>query len=192
MTIYSPYTYLLKHVPTNTYYYGVRWKNVRLSRSPEEDFWIYYFTTSKRVHKIIEQYGKESFLFEIRRTFESAHTAREWESKVLRRMRVLDKPHLWLNRTNNKAILNEQHPRGTLGKKLPFNKGCSENNKIVKIGNQYTKGTKWINNGNIKKMIPKDDPVPEGFVLGTGRTNKRPDLSQYNRTRHSFLHTTSS
>ena len=32
MSIY-PYTYLIKHNPTNTFYYGVRWKNVRLGVS---------------------------------------------------------------------------------------------------------------------------------------------------------------
>jgi hypothetical protein len=181
MTIYKPYTYLIHHIPTNTFYYGVRWENVRLKRTPEEDFWIYYFTRSKKVKQLIAEYGKESFEFEIRKKFNSIEQAKNWETKVLTRMKVLDKPDIWLNRTNNVAIFNEVHPRGTLGKKLPFNKGASENNKLIKIGNQYTKGTKWIHNEHEKRMIPKDSPIPEGFQLGTGRTNKRPDLSEYNR-----------
>jgi hypothetical protein len=191
MTIYRPYTYLIKHIPSGMVYYGVRWKNIKLKLTPEQDFWKHYFTRSKLVANLIEDTGKDSFVFEVRKTFDTVQQARDWETKVLRRMKVLTKPDVWLNRTDNTAILNIIHPRGTLGKKLPFNKGCSENNKIAKLGNTNTKGTKWIHDGNGNaKMILKSDSVPEGFVLGTGRTNKRPDLAEYNRTRHQ--HTTSS
>ena len=154
---------------------------MRLKRLPEDDLWIHYFTNSKLVKKLIVEYGKGSFQIQIRKTFNEISCARNWENKVLRRMKVLNKPEKWLNRTDNKSILNEVHPRGTLGKKLPFNKGSSDNNKIIKKGNQYTKGTKWIHNEFEKRMIPKDEPIPDGFSLGTGRTNKRPDLSEYNR-----------
>jgi Putative endonuclease segE, GIY-YIG domain len=185
MTTYRPYTYLVRHKPTNTVYYGVRWKNVRLNRTPEQDLWVEYFTRSTRVHKLIEEYGEESFSVEIRRTFDSVDKAREWESKVLRRMKVLTKPEFWLNRTDNKAILNEIHPRGTLGKtwKVPYRPAPS------KKGNTYTKGTKWINNGDDKRMIPKNDPIPEGYVAGFGPRGPRPDLAEYNRTKHPRLRT---
>ena len=189
MTTYRPYTYLVRHNPTNTVYYGVRWKNVRLNRNPEQDLWVEYFTRSSRVHKLIQEYGKDSFVVEIRRTFDTIDTAREWESKVLKRMKVLSNPNHWLNRTDNKAILNDIHPRGTLGKT------CTRpdmKSQPKKLGNTYTKGTKWINNGDSKRMIPKNDHIPEGFFLGTGRTNKRPDLSEYNKTKHPRLRTISS
>lgn len=191
MTTYNPYTYLIRHNPTGAVYYGVRWKNVRLSTQPEDDLWVNYFTRSTRVHKLIEEYGKDSFSVEIRKKFDSVDKARKWESEVLRRMKVLTKPWLWLNRTDNKAILNETHPRGTLGKSW-INPTTSERNRTEKLGNQYTKGTKWINNGITKRMIPKNDPVPEGFILGAGRTNKRADLAEYNKTKHPRLRTTSS
>lgn len=191
-TIYKAYTYFLKHIPTNTCYYGVRWQNIRLQRTPEQDFWIHYFTRSSKVKALIAEYGKDSFQFQIRKTFDDPKQAQVWETKVLRRMKVLEKPDVWLNRTDNKAILNEVHPRGTLNKKLPFNVGCSESNKIKKRGNQYTKGRVWINNGSVRKMIPKDAPIPEGFVLGSNVHTKRPDLSEYNRTKHPFLRTTPS
>ena len=63
-----------------------------------------------------EQYGDNSFIFEIRKTFTNKNKAVEWENKVLRRMKVLDNPKIWLNRTNNRAILNEVSP--TLGRIL--------------------------------------------------------------------------
>lgn len=184
----KPYTYLIKHIPSGMVYYGVRWKNVRMGLSPEEDLWNVYFTTSKLVKNLINQYGVDSFEYEIRRTFNSIADARQWESCVLTRMNVLERPTIWLNRTNNKAILNEIGPRGALGKSWK-NPVTSERNRKEKLGNQFTKGTKWIHNGSIRKMIPKDDPIPVGFTLGTGRTNKRPDLAIFNKTKHPRLRT---
>ena len=100
----KPYTYLLHHVPTNTFYYGVRWaKNCH----PDE-FWKTYFTSSKKlVPELRKKYGDDSFEFEIRKTFEDKKKAQEWEHKVLRRMKVLKKHNIWLNRTDNKAIIHE-------------------------------------------------------------------------------------
>ena len=112
MSIY--YTYLLKHIPTNTFYYGVRFAE---GCRPDE-FWKTYFTSSrKKIPVLREQYGDDSFEFEIRKTFTDRKKAVDWESKVLRRMGVLESPELWLNRTDNKAILYENHPKGMLGKK---------------------------------------------------------------------------
>lgn len=106
------YTYLLKHISTNTFYYGVRFAE---GCHPEE-FWKTYFTSSKRVAKMREQYGDNSFEFEIRKTFNCKQKAIDWESKVLTRMKVLQKNELWINRTNNKAIIYDKSP--TLGRVL--------------------------------------------------------------------------
>jgi Putative endonuclease segE, GIY-YIG domain len=102
----KPYTYLLHHLPTNTWYYGVKWKK---GCHPDE-LWKTYFSSSNRVKDLRNQYGDNSFEFEIRHTFQTGKEAADWESKVLRRMRVLEKPDLWLNRTTNSAWLYEVHP----------------------------------------------------------------------------------
>lgn len=182
MIVYKPYTYLIRHNQTGMVYYGVRWKNISLNLTPKEDLWKVYFTGSKKVKQLIEKYGFESFSFEVRKEFQNIKDARKWESKVLRRMKVTEKPNVWLNRTDNKAILNETHPKGTLGKTWK-NETTTERNKKEKIGNTYTKNTFWIHNGNERKMIPVGSEIPQGFVLGTGRTNKRPDLAMRNRNR---------
>ena len=182
MSIYTPYTYLIHHTPTNTFYYGVRWKNVRLCKTPEEDLWVSYFTRSKKVRQLIQKFGKDSFRYEIRKRFNDVSSARNWETKVLRRMRVLSKPNIWLNRTNNKAILNEVHPKGTLGKTWK-NQKTTARNLVEKIGNTYTKNTFWIHNGSQKRMIPVGSEIPAGFIKGTGRKNKRPDLIVRNKLR---------
>ena len=61
----KPYTYFIFNKITNQFYIGSRRKNVAEGRSPEEDLWKLYFTSSKPVSKLIEEHGKESFSTEI-------------------------------------------------------------------------------------------------------------------------------
>ena len=94
-----PYTYLVKHKPSNCVYYGVRYaKNCH-----PDDFFIKYFTSSTTIKKLIDQDGIDSFEYEIRRTFTDASKARDWEVKVLRRMNVLYHD-LFLNQAINRGI----------------------------------------------------------------------------------------
>jgi hypothetical protein len=94
-----PFTYLLKHLPTNKYYYGVRFKK----GCHPNDLWTKYFTSSKKVKSLIKKYGKKSFIFEIRKTFKTPQQAINWENKVLKRMKVIYRND-FLNLTNNKSI----------------------------------------------------------------------------------------
>jgi hypothetical protein len=109
------YTYLIKHIPTNQFYYGVRYaKNC----SPS-DLWKTYFTSSKKVAKLIEQYGKDTFVYEIRKVFDDVEHAQNWEKKVLKRMRI---PHRndFLNHRYSYSIpsmLGSSHPLYEVGHK---------------------------------------------------------------------------
>jgi len=89
----KPYTYLIKHRPTGQVYYGVRSAN---KVEPHEDLWNKYYTSSPRVQKLIEESGKESFDVEVRKVFETKEQAVAWETKVLRRCKVLHDDR-WLN-----------------------------------------------------------------------------------------------
>ena len=94
-----PFTYLIKQIPTNKYYYGVRFKK----NCNPNDLWTKYFTSSKKVKSLIKKYGKKSFIFEIRKVFKTAQEAIKWESKVLKRMKVIYRKD-FLNLTDNKSI----------------------------------------------------------------------------------------
>jgi hypothetical protein len=59
--MYLAYTYHICNKITKEFYYGSRYKNVTLKRTPQDDFWIYYFTSSNKVKNLINLYGKESF-----------------------------------------------------------------------------------------------------------------------------------
>lgn len=93
------YTYCIKFLPTSQVYYGSRCaKNCHPS-----EFWVKYFTSSKIVRQLIKEYGKESFIFEIRKTFsENPKKAQYWERKVLRRVNAGLNP-LFLNKSNGVA-----------------------------------------------------------------------------------------
>lgn len=106
------YTYYLYHKQTNSHYYGVRYAK----NSSPKDLWVTYFSSSKKIKKLIEEYGASSFRVEVRKTFDNKKDAIDWERKVLRRLKVLDKSE-WLNENISGAICYAKHPRGMLGKK---------------------------------------------------------------------------
>jgi len=137
----KPYTYLIKHRPTGQVYYGVRSANKVESH---EDLWNKYYTSSPNVQRLIEETGKESFDVEVRKVFETKEQAVAWETKVLRRCKVLHDAR-WLNQNVAGYII----PTAESNKKISdFHKGKpkSEDHK------------KKIRDGNIgKKKPPRTD-----------------------------------
>jgi Putative endonuclease segE, GIY-YIG domain/NUMOD3 motif len=91
------YTYLLKFKPENKYYYGVRFQNIRLKRNPEDDFMIHYTTSSEQINNLLQEHGVDSFEWQIRKIFDTAEQAILWETKVLRRAKVLKRQDIWYN-----------------------------------------------------------------------------------------------
>lgn len=59
------YVYRLVCKPTGQYYIGYRMSNIRLGRTPIQDLWKYYFSSSNYVKALIQEYGKDSFDYEI-------------------------------------------------------------------------------------------------------------------------------
>jgi hypothetical protein len=89
------YTYHLYHKSTNKHYYGARYaKNAHVN-----DLWHTYFTSSKRIHRLIEEYGVDSFIPSIRQTFKSAKATVLWESKFLQKVDAKNNEN-WLNQHN--------------------------------------------------------------------------------------------
>jgi group I intron endonuclease len=91
--MFQAYTYYLYHIPTGKKYYGARWAN---RCEPEQDLWVKYFGSSDLVDSLIEEYGKDSFIAEVRKKFDKAEDARDYENRVLRKLNVIKNPE-WLN-----------------------------------------------------------------------------------------------
>lgn len=109
----KPYTYLVKFKPTGKVYYGSRCQNAtKFNRTPAEDFWHRYTTSSENINDLIKEHGKEAFEYEIRRTFNSVEEMANWETRVLTRCRVLERQDCWMNgNVAGKKILTEAGAR---------------------------------------------------------------------------------
>lgn len=90
-----PYAYLIGWSKYNRFYYGIRFaKNCNTA-----DLWVTYFTSSKYVKEFRRIHG-EPDIVQIRKEFNDIETARMWEHKVLRRLRVVNNEK-WINKTDN-------------------------------------------------------------------------------------------
>ena len=76
------YVYKVTNKITGQFYFGSRTNNVAKGRTPEEDLWKYYFTSSKIVKALIEEYGIDSFDIEILLKDEQYETC-FWEEQKL-------------------------------------------------------------------------------------------------------------
>jgi hypothetical protein len=173
------YTYLIKCTINNKFYYGVRWGNKVL---PSEDLWIKYFTSSKVIKNLINQYGKDAFLFEVRKVFITKQEAITWEETVLRRLKVLKSPDTWLNKCISKAIRYDIHPRkgvivseDTKEKISKSNKGkpkFTEEDKLKMSINRtgakhWNYGNKWSEESKTKNKLSNQKTRKENPELFT-------------------------
>lgn len=148
---HTPYTYLIKFKPTGQAYYGVRFAK---GCSPDE-LWQTYFTSSKVVKSLIEAHGKDAFDYEIRKTFDTADAAREWETQVLQRMKVVNDDN-WLNKTNNKSIeakSGKDHPNYQRNFSSEHRKNLSKSAKGKSKSEEHRKKLSTVNKG--KKLSDK-------------------------------------
>lgn len=88
-----PYTYKLIFKPTSQYYYGVRYAK---GCNPN-DLWDKYFTSSKHIHKLIKEYGLNSFIVKITKTFKNKVDAINHEHLILTRVKA-DKNGKFINK----------------------------------------------------------------------------------------------
>jgi hypothetical protein len=126
-----PYTYLIGWSNINKWYYGVRFaKNCN-----PDDLWVKYFTSSKQVKMYREEYGEPNII-QIRKTFNSTSLARNWETRVIKKINaVLDES--WLNKTDNTDKFFHEGLRGEQTQE--------HRNKLsqAKIGNSNRRGKKF-------------------------------------------------
>lgn len=96
----KPYTYLIHHILSGKKYYGVRF----CKGCTPTDLWTTYFSSSKEVHRLIQQFGVESFEVEIRKQFNTVDEAIRWEGKILRRINARKRAD-FLNKHNNDSLI---------------------------------------------------------------------------------------
>lgn len=158
----QPYTYLIGWSKYNLWYYGCRYS----SKANPKELWVKYFTSSRIVKQTRIKYG-EPDIIQIRKLFKDENSARLWEHKVLKRLKVKNNPK-WINQTDNlfpfyskDRSYQKTKEWGEMMSKI--NKGRTAWNKGK--SNVKAKGTKFYNNGIEQKMfIPGEQP--EGWIKG--------------------------
>ena len=93
--VYMPYTYLIGWTCINKWYYGSEYKNSRCGVAHPDNLWVSYFSSSKLVRKMRDQYG-EPDVIKVRKIFTDADKTTTWESKVLQKMKVVNDDK-WIN-----------------------------------------------------------------------------------------------
>ena len=128
----TPYTYLVKHIPSSRVYYGVRFAK----NCVPDDLFVTYFTSSKEIKQLIKNDGINAFEVEIRQTFTDSMKARMWELKVLQRMNVIHNPK-FINKTDNTSII---LPPGSPSPRLGITLSQNTRDKIscTKLGVKLT------------------------------------------------------
>jgi len=98
---YQPYTYLIGWTQLDKWYYGCQYG---INANPS-NLWKTYFTSSKQVKKLREDFG-EPDVIQVRKIFFSKEKTRLWEHNVIRRLQIV-KSDKWLNQGNGgKEFLN--------------------------------------------------------------------------------------
>ena len=93
--MHVPYTYLIGWSHYKKFYYGVRFSK----DCHPSDLFVKYFTSSKSVSCMIKEHGMPDII-QIRKTFSNEKDARNWEHKVLTKIKAVERND-FLNRTDN-------------------------------------------------------------------------------------------
>jgi hypothetical protein len=168
MKNHVPYTYHLYWSSTGMHYYGVRWaKNCH-----PNDLWVTYFTSSEKVKKYVAEHGIPD-IREIRRIFCSEEIAREWEFRVLVKIKASLRED-YLNKSNGgrkffSDLLGQKNPmygvdrsgdKNTFfGKKHSVESNTK--NRIAHLGHSYNKG------------IPKTEKTKQKMAIGARKRAKK-------------------
>ncbi len=158
----TAYTYHIFHRPTKRHYYGVRTKK----GCSTSDLWTTYFTSSKIVADLINEHGADSFDVEVRKTFVTKEAAREWEHKVLRRLKVRKRTD-WLNRSEGKLPT-------TQGK--VFSEEYRAKLSAAKKGKKRVFDAQWRANMSAARQGKLKSPEHRAKIAESmrGNTNRRP------------------
>lgn len=111
MNIYQSYTYFIKWSLFDRSYYGARYTQELNNRSPEDDFWLIYKTSSEVVDKFIIEHGDPDIKC-IDRKFNTPEEAREYEHRILKINNVVNDER-WLNQTDRPGppiLAGKTHP----------------------------------------------------------------------------------
>jgi hypothetical protein len=159
------YTYSIKHLPSNTYYYGVR-------KSSIEDIGITYFSSSKLVKRILEQNPLDDFEFKVRKRFDSYAKARIHETKFLQRINAVSNPRIL-----NQAISSPRICSKDSVEELKRRESISKRMKELWNSDEYKNNQPFNKLSHEERVIRgKAGALKRAENYSSGKTIKKPKL----------------
>jgi hypothetical protein len=143
---------------------------------PEQDLWQHYFTSSPKVQQLIEETGQDSFDIEIRRVFNTKEQAVAWETRVLRRCRVLEDDR-WINQNVAGYIVPTEESRKKIS---DFHKGKAKSEEHKKNLSESQKGKPKVNS---KNQTPEYRTLMSQLKSGSGNGRFGKEVSEETRRR---------
>ena len=140
----------------NKWYYGVRFAK----KCCPNDLWVTYFTSSNYVKKFREEYG-EPDIIEVRKIFTCSQKAREWETKVIKRLNIVESDN-WLNKTDNTNKFFHEGTRGDFSEEHRKNMSISASKRkrsedhLLKLHEGRRKSKNSIEHNEIIKKFQKE------------------------------------
>lgn len=122
------YTYSIKHITSDTIYYGVR-------KSSVFDLGHTYLSSSRLVKRLINEHGMENFEFKIRRVFETYEQARLHETKILKRINAVSNPKV-LNQAISAPRLCSKDPIAEKQRRESISKSMMGNQNFPKLSSE--------------------------------------------------------
>jgi len=141
----KPYTYLIGWPELDRWYYGVRYAQ----NCDPSDFWNPYTTSSRHVKEFVTKHGDPPVKL-IRKTFNDKKSARLWENRVLKRMKVVNDDK-WLNEHDSMAP--PINPYGNLAMRRPENREKARLNNGGSGNPMYGKLQKRISCPHCNKIV---------------------------------------
>ena len=132
------YVYKIRHIPSGQYYFGFRKAHIKVNRTPEQDFLIYYYSSSKVIRSMIKEYGINQFDCSIIYQDTNSNEAFWYEQDLIKRH--------W----NDPLMINKQYRDRFSSKGVFLSKGHTTESKL-KISKAH-KG-KIILKESIEKMV---------------------------------------
>lgn len=146
-----PYTYLIAWSDHNIWYYGVRYAK----HCCPEDLFNPYKTSSKYVKNFITEFGLPDVI-QVRKTFESVVTAKNFEDKVLRRMKVNLRTDCLNMKADSFKNLDITKVRHYSGKDNPIHKTLLTEEGRIAFSKSVSAGTKL---GHLKSTKYKESQI---------------------------------
>lgn len=152
-----PYTYYIVRKSDNMKYYGVRYYNIKLGKTPKEDFANIYFSSGCFSEDFKE--NPTNYCFRIANTFDSVAEASEYEERLLRRVYTRSD---WANNSVSKVIFYTEEIRDKMVQKGLEDVGGKTLNELRGELSAKTRTTTLLDNG---KTIAEDAAIKAAHTM---------------------------